>query len=90
MSATAVDTADPARLGRFFEELPGSIDYVMVVACSRTKRAWPRATSPRRAATRSGRPTSPALAVHIMTNTALTGATCDIDSGQQVVAASSD
>ena len=28
-----------------------------------------------------------ALAVHIMTNTALTGATCDIDGGQQLVAA---
>ena len=28
-----------------------------------------------------------ALAVHIMTNTALTGATCDIDGGQQFVAA---
>jgi hypothetical protein len=27
-----------------------------------------------------------ALAVHIMTNTALTGATYDIDGGQQVVA----
>jgi hypothetical protein len=26
-----------------------------------------------------------ALAVHIMTNTALTGATCDIDGGQQLV-----
>jgi len=28
-----------------------------------------------------------ALAVHIMTNTALTGATYDIDGGQQLVAA---
>jgi len=28
-----------------------------------------------------------ALAVHIMTNTALTGATCDIDGGQQLVSA---
>ena len=28
-----------------------------------------------------------AIAVHIMTNTALTGATCDIDGGQQLVAA---
>jgi hypothetical protein len=27
----------------------------------------------------------PALAVHIMTNTALTGATFDIDGGQQLV-----
>jgi NAD(P)-dependent dehydrogenase (short-subunit alcohol dehydrogenase family) len=27
-----------------------------------------------------------ALAVHIMTNTALTGATCDVDGGQQLVA----
>jgi NAD(P)-dependent dehydrogenase (short-subunit alcohol dehydrogenase family) len=26
-----------------------------------------------------------ALAVHLMTNTALTGATCDIDGGQQLV-----
>jgi hypothetical protein len=31
------------------------------------------------------RPTSPALAVHLMTNTAVTGATFDIDGGQQLV-----
>jgi hypothetical protein len=29
----------------------------------------------------------PALAVHLMTNTALTGATYDIDGGQQLVEA---
>jgi hypothetical protein len=31
-------------------------------------------------------PADVALAVHIMTNTALTGATYDIDGGQQLVA----
>jgi hypothetical protein len=36
-----------------------------------------------------GRADVAALAVHIMTNTALTGATYDIDGGQQFVAASS-
>jgi len=34
----------------------------------------------------SNRPTVAALAVHIMTNTALTGATYDIDGGQQLIA----
>jgi hypothetical protein len=33
----------------------------------------------------SAPPTFAALAVHLMTNTALTGATYDIDGGQQVV-----
>ena len=37
--------------------------------------------------TRVRRATAAALAVHIMTNTALTGATYDIDGGQQFVAA---
>jgi len=36
---------------------------------------------------RSNWPTSPALAIHIMTNTALTGAAYDIDGGHQLVAA---
>jgi NAD(P)-dependent dehydrogenase (short-subunit alcohol dehydrogenase family) len=35
-----------------------------------------------------GPPDVAALAVHIMTNTVLTGATYDVDGGQQLVAAS--
>ena len=49
--------------------------------------AAPRRSSARRC--RSGASSGPAdvaaLAVHIMTNTALTGATFDIDGGQQLV-----
>ena len=33
----------------------------------------------------SAPPTSPAPAVHLVTNTAITGATFDVDGGQQVV-----
>jgi len=44
----------------------------------RTTRGWPTSNV-------SGPADVAALAVHIMTNTALTGATYDIDGGQQLV-----
>jgi NADP-dependent 3-hydroxy acid dehydrogenase YdfG len=74
----AFDATDPAALGRFFADLPGAIDHVMVTGPG--PYYAPLADLDRERAHRGA-----ALAVHIMSNTALTGATYDIDGGQQFV-----
>jgi NAD(P)-dependent dehydrogenase (short-subunit alcohol dehydrogenase family) len=78
----AVDANDPAAVREFFDGLPGPIDHVLITAGG-PRRDQLRATLP------IGRVVGPAdvaaLAVHLMTNTALTGATFDIDGGQQFV-----
>jgi len=95
---TAVfDATDAAALKSFFQDLPTPIGHVMVTAGFvdtplsasllgdrlEERRNELRATLP------IGRVITPAdvaaLAVHIMSNTALTGATYDIDGGQQFV-----
>lgn len=88
----AFDATDPAALDRFFDGLPARIDHVMVtgpgpyyapLADLDARREQLRATLP------IGRVVGPEdvarLAVHLMTNTAVTGATYDIDGGEQLV-----
>ena len=78
-STAAFDATDAASLEGFFQDLPTPIDHVM----GDEPRNELRSTLP------IGRVIGPAdvaaLAVHIMSNTALTGATYDIDGGQQFV-----
>lgn len=81
----AFDASDPAALAGFCRDLPTPIDHVMVTAGGPRYEPLLRATLP------IGRVVGPAdvaaLAVHIMSNTTLTGATHDIDGGQQFVSA---
>jgi len=121
----AFDATDAASLARFFQDLPGPVDHVMVtaggprygpllemdaaevrqaltghavLALEVARDAAPRmrpggtllfmgGTGGRRVGQGLGiaRAAIAALAVHIMINTALTGATYDIDGGQQFV-----
>ena len=94
-STAAFDVTDLARVEQFFSSLPEPIDHVMFTGggpyyspladmdFDEARRAELRATLP------IGRVVGPAdvaaLAVHLMTNTALTGATYDIDGGQQLL-----
>jgi len=86
----AFDATDPAALDRFFEGLPDRIEHVMVTA-GRLYYA-PLAELNRDLARREFDEHQwlaialAALAVHLMTNTAITGATFDIDGGQQLIA----
>ena len=99
LSTASFDAADPVALERFFRDLP-TIDHVMGDSRSallRTPRRYglrqdsqsiSASTSCRRFTSRAMRPTkSDREGTLIMTNTALTGATYDIDGGQQFVAA---
>ena len=65
----------------------GFVDTPLSARCSAT--TWRRAASSSAPRCPIGRVVGPAdvaaLAVHLMTNTALTGATYDIDGGQQLV-----
>jgi NAD(P)-dependent dehydrogenase (short-subunit alcohol dehydrogenase family) len=100
LSTATFDANDSTALEDFFAHLDGPIDHVMVnlIAAGfvdtplsasllgdrlEERRDQLRATLP------IGRVVGPAevvaLAVHIMSNTALTGATYDIDGGQQLV-----
>jgi NAD(P)-dependent dehydrogenase (short-subunit alcohol dehydrogenase family) len=97
VSTAAFDANDPAALEAFFGRLEGPLDHVMVTAggpyyatladmdFDEARRKQLRDTLP------IGRVVGPAdvaaLAVHIMSNTALTGATFDIDGGEQFVIA---
>jgi NAD(P)-dependent dehydrogenase (short-subunit alcohol dehydrogenase family) len=93
----AFDATDAAAMKRFFQDLPAPIDHVMVTAgfvdtplsaCLLGDQLEERRNE-LRAALPIGRVVGPAdvaaLAVHIMTNTALTGATYDIDGEEQFV-----
>src|SRR5207253_6788550 len=95
LSTTAFDATDPAPLERFFLDLPTKIDHVMVTAgrphyghlvdldFAQPRRALDNRRNQLRATLPIRRVVGPAdvaaLAVHIMTNTALTGATYDVD-----------
>jgi NAD(P)-dependent dehydrogenase (short-subunit alcohol dehydrogenase family) len=95
LRTAAFDSIDFARLEQFFNDLPGPIDHVMVsgsgpyyaplteIDLEQARREELRSTLP------IGRVVGPehvaALAVHLMINTALTGATYDVNGGQQVV-----
>ena len=96
----AFDATDPAAVRGFFRGLPAPIDHVMVTGPGPRFVDTPLSASllgdeleQRRTELRAklpiGRVVGPAdvaaLAVHIMTNTALTGATYDIDGGQQFI-----
>ncbi len=67
----AFDATDPAALQRFFGDLPDPVDHVMVTAGSQYYARLADVA---------------ALAVHLMTNTALAGATYDIDGGAGIIA----
>jgi NAD(P)-dependent dehydrogenase (short-subunit alcohol dehydrogenase family) len=94
LSSAAFDATDPAALDRFFARLPATIDHVLVtgpgpyyarLADLDRERAhrdfddhlWLAVAVAQHAVGR--------VRVHLMTNTALTGATYDIDGGQQLV-----
>jgi len=112
----AFDVTDFDRLQRFFDEVPGPVDHVLVTGPGPyyaplqefdvdearrdidaqlflsasllgdqldERRERLRATLPIRRVV--GPADVAALAVHLMTNTAVTGATFDIDGGQQLV-----
>ena len=72
----AFDASDFGRLETFFDGLAGPVDQVMVTAGGPSTLPIGRVVGPEDVA---------ALAVHLMTNTAITGATFDIDGGQQLI-----
>jgi len=80
------DPNDLPRLERYFAELPKPVDHVLVAVPPVPS---PRPSPPRCARLPIGLVIGPAdvaeLAVHLMTKTALTGATYDIDGGQQLL-----
>jgi NADP-dependent 3-hydroxy acid dehydrogenase YdfG len=97
MSTAAFDATDPAPLERFFRDLPATINHVMVTA---GRPHYGRLLDMDFAQARQAldahlllvlqvarNAAHKVLVVHIMTNTALTGATYDVDGGQQLVAA---
>jgi hypothetical protein len=87
---------DPTALERFFRELPARIDHVMVAAgrptygrllemdLARVRQVFEEHIG---LALQVARHAAPKMSPGIMTNTALTGATYDIDGGEQIVAA---
>lgn len=85
--SAAFDATDWAALGRFFDGLPATFDHIMVTAggpyyAPLAELDHARAVHDRRVVEPSD---VAALAVHLMVNTAVTGATYDIDGGQQLV-----
>lgn len=84
LSTAAFDATDFDRLGKFFDELPTPIDHVLVTGPGPYYASLAE-FDVERARRVVGSADVAALAVHIMTNTALTGATYDIDGGQQLV-----
>jgi NAD(P)-dependent dehydrogenase (short-subunit alcohol dehydrogenase family) len=82
-STATLDLADADGLRRFFGELPAQVDHVLV---SGSGPAYARRRVRRHSAVVVVGPADvAALALHLMTNTALTGATYDVDGGQQLV-----
>ena len=100
-NSAAFDAGCAAAVKRFLDDLPAPLNHVLVAAYTRgsygpmlempsdeaaveARREELRATSP------IGRVVEPAdvaaLAVHLMINTAVTGATYDIDGGQRLIA----
>ena len=70
----AFDASDFERVARFFDELPTPIDHVLVAG-----------PGPYYAPLTQFDVEKPRRDVHLMKNTAITGATLDIDGGQQLV-----
>ena len=98
-SSAAFDATDFDRLSAFFDDLPAPVDHVLLTGPGPYYAPLPASLlgdqiEQRREQLRAklpiGRVVGPAdiaeLAVHLMTNTAVTGATFDIDGGQQLVA----
>jgi len=87
LRTAAFDATDPDQLERFFGDLADPVDHVMVTAGGSyySPLAEIDFAKVRRSFDEHLPADVAALAVHLMTNTALTGATYDVDGGEQLV-----